>query len=129
MSPATIMAANRLANNGEDWSDIMAHKNSGTANRQWVTLEPRTCSVRLVEQIPGMTESINYSKKFLETGYLVCTGVPILQGIKEAADFQLEDAILRSAQVLKTSEKQNKFNMQHIHLEIKNSKLVCCIEI
>lgn len=100
MSPATIMAANRLSTNGGDWSNIMAIKNSGTANRQWVTLEPRTNSVRLFEQIPGVTESVDYSKQFLEMGFLVCTGVPILQGIKESANFELEDAITRSVQVI-----------------------------
>ena len=101
MSPATIMAANRLSTNGGDWSNIMAYKNSGTANRQWVTLEPRTNNVRLFEQIPGATESIDYSKKFLEKGFLVCTGVPILQGIKESANFELEHAITRGVQVIR----------------------------
>lgn len=100
MSPATIMAANFLSTNSDNWSNIMTLKNSGTANRQWVIFEPQKNIVRLFEQIPGITESVDYTKKFMDAGFLICTGVPILPEIKEYADFELEEAVLRATEVI-----------------------------
>ncbi|XP_051154546.1 putative phospholipase B-like lamina ancestor [Leptopilina boulardi] len=101
MSPATIMAANFLSTNSDNWSNVMTLKNSGTANRQWVIFEPQKNIVRLFEQIPGITESIDYTKKFMEMGFLVCTGVPIIQEIKDYANFELAEAVLRATEVEK----------------------------
>ncbi len=39
MEPIRVMVANRLATNGDQWTDIVARENSGTYNNQWMVLD------------------------------------------------------------------------------------------
>merc|ERR1719341_1747539 len=37
--PARVMAANRLARDGKEWTDITSQFNSGTYNNQWMVVD------------------------------------------------------------------------------------------
>ena len=36
---ARVMAANRLATNGKEWTDLVSLYNSGTYNNQWMVID------------------------------------------------------------------------------------------
>lgn len=73
-----VMIANRLADNGKDWTDIFAQNNSGTYNNQFQVLdlkqidldkrEVHSNALWIVEQIPGYTEAADVTK-ILKYGY------------------------------------------------------------
>lgn len=84
MSSVKIMAANRLATDGRTWFHVMLLQNSNDAAWQWITLEPRSRIVRLIEQLPGITRVADISKQFAATGALCCTGKARLCEIKVA---------------------------------------------
>ncbi|XP_012275336.1 putative phospholipase B-like lamina ancestor [Orussus abietinus] len=105
LSPIRIMTANRLASDGQTWSRLLARQNSGTSNRQWVTVEPRTGTVWLVEQMSTLTHATEYSKElFNEAGYLICTGIPTFQEIRSALSLERKAMSSRDAQISRLQE-------------------------
>ncbi|KAL7307537.1 hypothetical protein TKK_0000234 [Trichogramma kaykai] len=76
MSPARIMAANRLAEDLAHWSQLLGRRNSGTSSRQWLGVEPKIGSVGLVEQMSNITEYQDLTDEFKRTGFVACTGAP-----------------------------------------------------
>ncbi|KAG8036060.1 hypothetical protein G9C98_004639 [Cotesia typhae] len=81
MTAAKIMAANWLATDVNSWSRTIARRDGSENTRQllqWVILRPADSSVWFVEQHPVMTHAIDYSKIFLEKGYLFCDGNSLL---------------------------------------------------
>lgn len=83
MSSARLMAANRLATNGQSWFETMSHQNGGASAVQWITLEPRSTTILLVEQLPSLTVAMNYSEEFKKTGYLIYSGISNFQNVNE----------------------------------------------
>ena len=39
LEPVRVMAANRLARSGREWTEIMARHNGGTYNNQWMVID------------------------------------------------------------------------------------------
>ncbi|OAD58305.1 Putative phospholipase B-like lamina ancestor [Eufriesea mexicana] len=83
-----LMAANRLATNSQSWFNIMSHQNGGASALQWISFEPRSMTVLLVEQLPSITVAMNYTEEFKKTGLITYVGI---------SNFQNIDDILRPA--------------------------------
>ena len=73
MSQLRVMAANRLATNGEEWTDIMSKDNGGTYNNQWMIIDYNKIqqdgslddgTLWVFEQLPGLQFIINFKLKF-----------------------------------------------------------------
>lgn len=96
MSAGRIMAANRLAINGLTWSRFLERQNSGTANRQWIGVEPRTGQISLIEQIPGSSKHIFMTENFRKTGFLGCTGAPFIDEIRKELGGGRDESVARA---------------------------------
>nr|XP_031844295.1 putative phospholipase B-like lamina ancestor isoform X2 [Nomia melanderi] len=83
MSSARLMAANRLATDGQSWFETMSHQNGGASAAQWITLEPRSTTILLVEQLPSLTVAINYTEEFKKNGYLIYSGISNFENVDE----------------------------------------------
>jgi len=70
--PSAIMAANRLATNGQNWFQNIS-LNGVTKARQWIIFEPHNHIVQLVEQSEA-THIINISEQFANAGAICVTG-------------------------------------------------------
>lgn len=93
------MAANRLATSGLSWSRLLDRQNSGTSNRQWISIEPRTGVVSLIEQIPGFTQHVDHTNEFRSKGYLGCTGAPYSSTIRELLGGERDESVARAEQL------------------------------
>lgn len=80
------MAANRLATDGRTWSRILLLQNGNENARQWITVEPRSRTVKLVEQLSGITHVADVSEQFAATGAFCRTGKARLREINAAID-------------------------------------------
>lgn len=98
---ARVMSANRLATDGRSWSRLLALNNGGTSSRQWLAVDPRIISVWLVEQLPGFTHAVDYSKHFGSTGFVACTGAPISEENRKVVGAMRDAAVVRSDEVSK----------------------------
>lgn len=84
MSPARIMAANRLATEARAWSRLLARGNSpeksnrSSTSRQWLSVRPRDSTVWVIEQHPAITHAADYSEYFARNGYVLCHGDKLL---------------------------------------------------
>ncbi|XP_012255010.2 putative phospholipase B-like lamina ancestor [Athalia rosae] len=96
---ARVMTANRLAIDGRSWARLLALYNSGSASRQWLTVDPRINSVWLVEQVPGMTHAVDYSKDLDNVGFVSCTGTPVSNEIRKVTGTLRDVALARSAEI------------------------------
>ncbi|XP_025154223.1 putative phospholipase B-like lamina ancestor isoform X2 [Harpegnathos saltator] len=91
MSSAETMAANRLATDGRAWSRILLLQNGNTSARQWITLDPHSRTIGLIEQLSGITRVADISEQFAATGALCRTGKNRLREIKVAIDGKDDD--------------------------------------
>ncbi|XP_032680547.1 putative phospholipase B-like lamina ancestor isoform X2 [Odontomachus brunneus] len=82
MSSVKIMAANRLATDSHTWFRVMLLQNGNDAARQWITLEPRSRIVGLIEQLSGIIRVMDISEQFAATGAFCYTGKARLREIK-----------------------------------------------
>ncbi|XP_076756178.1 phospholipase B domain containing lamina ancestor [Xylocopa sonorina] len=83
MLTVRLMAANRLATNSQSWFDIISRQNGGASALQWISFEPRSASVLLVEQLPSITFARNYSEEFKKTGLVSYVGISNFQNIND----------------------------------------------
>ncbi|CAK9823095.1 Putative phospholipase B-like lamina ancestor [Anthophora retusa] len=83
MLTVRLMAANRLATNSQSWFNAMSHQNGGASALQWISFEPRTTSILLVEQLPSITVARNYTEKFKKTGFISYVGISNFQNIND----------------------------------------------
>lgn len=74
MSPARIMATNRLATDGHSWSRSMSLQTDADTAWQWIVLQPSGPIVWLVEQLPGTVRAANISKQYIDDGIFWSTG-------------------------------------------------------
>ncbi|XP_043518177.1 putative phospholipase B-like lamina ancestor [Frieseomelitta varia] len=82
MLTARLMAANRLATNSQSWFNTMSHQNGGASALQWISFEPRSMTVLLIEQLPSITVAMNYTEEFKKTGFISYVGISNSQNIK-----------------------------------------------
>jgi len=80
-----VIVANRMATNGQDWTQIFAKENSGTYNNQWMVVDYNKFrpgqpiqdgTLWIIEQIPGFTESGDVTKYLQTQGYWPSYNVP-----------------------------------------------------
>lgn len=76
-----VMAANRLARNGSDWSRLVQQSYSGSGNKQWLVVQPDADRVKLwvTEQIPGIICSEEQTQTLNNTSYWASYGLPFYQ--------------------------------------------------
>ncbi|EZA56893.1 Putative phospholipase B-like lamina ancestor [Ooceraea biroi] len=73
LMPSAIMAANRLATNGQNWFQNISLQKGASKARQWIIFEPRGRIVQLVEQSETV-RAINISEQFANAGAICVTG-------------------------------------------------------
>ncbi|KZC13268.1 PREDICTED: putative phospholipase B-like lamina ancestor [Dufourea novaeangliae] len=83
MLSARLMAANRLATNGQSWFESMSYQNGGASAVQWITFEPHNTTMLLVEQLPSLTVAMNYTEEFKKVGYVACVGTSNFQNVND----------------------------------------------
>lgn len=83
MLTVRLMAANRLATNGQSWFNTMSHQNGGANARQWISFEPRSTTMLLVEQLPSVSVAMNYTEEFKKTGFISYVGISNFQNIND----------------------------------------------
>ncbi|XP_011700719.1 PREDICTED: putative phospholipase B-like lamina ancestor [Wasmannia auropunctata] len=110
MSSAGVMAANRLAINGESWSRSMSLQNGIDVARQWVTLEPRNGVVWLVEQLPELVRTADISEQFAGADVLWAIGevhlaeTNVVINEKENNDMAKSEPVVRLQSNITTTE-------------------------
>ena len=77
LEPVRVMAANRLARSGKEWTEIMARHNGGTYNNQWMVIDYNKLgtdgslaagALWVFEQMPGQTWAEDQTEE-LSTGW------------------------------------------------------------
>ncbi|KAI4495679.1 hypothetical protein M0802_008514 [Mischocyttarus mexicanus] len=94
MSSIRVMTANRLATDSKSWSKFLTFQNDVNSMHQWITYEPRSSNVWLIEQLGTTTHVADYTKEFADSGVALFTGLPYFQEIKKAAGTINEDDLL-----------------------------------
>lgn len=97
MLTVRLMAANRLATGSQSWFNTISHQNGGASALQWISFEPRSMSMLLVEQLPKVTVATNYTEEFRKTGFVSYVGLPNFQSIGDAVRAGKRDANLTKA--------------------------------
>eukprot|EP00092_Neocalanus_flemingeri_P103747 GFUD01132790.1.p1 GENE.GFUD01132790.1~~GFUD01132790.1.p1 ORF type:complete len:586 (+),score=132.83 GFUD01132790.1:1-1758(+) len=76
--PARVMAANRIARNGKEWTDTVSLYNSGTYNNQWMVINYNNIrkdgtlqdgALWVLEQLPGQVWAEDQTQVLREKGY------------------------------------------------------------
>jgi len=76
--PVRVMAANRLATNGQEWTNIMSEDNGGTYNNQWMIIDYSKIqkngslddgTLWVYEQLPGRTWAEDQTNVLREKGF------------------------------------------------------------
>ena len=76
--PVRVMAANRLATSGEEWTNIVSQYNSGTYNNQWMVIDYNRVgedgslgdgALWVLEQLPGRVWAADQTSVLREKGY------------------------------------------------------------
>eukprot|EP00494_Astrolonche_serrata_P031173 UN31442 len=89
ISPSTVpywirvQVANKLATNGQTWTDIYAKEHSGTYNNQWMVIDlnkvgKKTGLLTIIEEIPGYTKADDVTDVLLKQGYWASYNIPYL---------------------------------------------------
>ncbi|KAK7480064.1 hypothetical protein BaRGS_00028701, partial [Batillaria attramentaria] len=89
-----VTVANRLAEDGDDWSETFARFNSGTYNNQWMVVDYKQYDeyfhqilpgfLTVLEQIPGKVHHEDVTEKLINTSYWASYNIPYFQDIFEA---------------------------------------------
>ncbi|GAB6033388.1 Putative phospholipase B-like 2 [Chamberlinius hualienensis] len=91
MEAFRVMSANRLAENGENWTNIFIKFNSGTYNNQWMIVnynlfQPGNANLSdgllwIIEQIPGYYEAADVTSVLRNQGYWASYNIPYFERI------------------------------------------------
>lgn len=96
-----VMAVNRMAKTGVHWTVLMAEQNSGTGSAQWLVVDYNRFSpgkplgedtLRLLEQVPGMTRQADLSRELATQGYWASYNRPYLEEVREKAGHTAAEA-------------------------------------
>ncbi|XP_050577965.1 putative phospholipase B-like lamina ancestor [Bombus affinis] len=104
MLTVRLMAANRLATNSQSWFDTISHQNGGASALQWISFEPRSMTVLLVEQLPRITVAMNYTEKFKKIGFISYIGISNFQNINDIVRPVKKDADLLKTRLTRLQE-------------------------
>lgn len=87
------MVANRLAADGLAWTKLFKKHNSGTFNSQWLVINyslfrpgrkiPRYGLLYILEQMPGLVETLDITEHFKNQTYWASYNVPLFPAIFE----------------------------------------------
>ncbi|CAE7314589.1 PLBD2 [Symbiodinium microadriaticum] len=86
-----VMAVNRVAKTGTQWTSMMAEQNTGTGNSQWIVVDYNRFSpgqplqrntLRIVEQVPGMTHQADITTELTSRGYWGSFNRPFFEDIR-----------------------------------------------
>lgn len=113
MSSIRVMAANRLATDSKSWSKFLTFQNGVNSMHQWITYEPRSANVWLIEQLGSITRVADYTQNLTDSGVVLCTGLPYFQEIEKAAGTINEDDLLTRKRYLMQSQ-ENVTIMEHV---------------
>ncbi|XP_075225599.1 putative phospholipase B-like 2 [Lycorma delicatula] len=89
--------ANRLASDGESWSNIFKLYNSGTYNNQWMILDykkfkpgnpPTTGAFWVLEQIPNKVVTSDLTQVLIDKGYWSSYNIPYYKDIYELTGYE-----------------------------------------
>lgn len=71
------MAANRLANNGKSWANLVSKCNSGTGNKQWLHVHSQRGVVKfwVLEQIQNIIISRDETNNLYSQRYWINCGI------------------------------------------------------
>ncbi|XP_017887359.1 putative phospholipase B-like lamina ancestor [Ceratina calcarata] len=94
MLTVKLMAANRLATGSQSWFNTMSHPNGGASAMQWISFEPRSMNVLLMEQLPKITVGTNYTEDFRKNGFISYVGLSNFQCIRDTVQPGKKDANL-----------------------------------
>jgi len=89
-----VMAVNRMAHTAQDWTTLFARRNGGIPSAQWLVvdynvfttgdaIQPDT--VRLLEQVPGLTYQADISDMLARQGYWASYNRPFFPETRRAA--------------------------------------------
>ncbi|CAE7227170.1 PLBD2, partial [Symbiodinium pilosum] len=87
-----VMAVNRVAKTGMQWTSMLADENTGTGNSAWLVVDynrftpgqplpPNT--LRLLEQVPGMTHQADITTELTSRGYWGSFNRPFFEDIRQ----------------------------------------------
>uniref|UniRef100_A0A7S3K4T8 Phospholipase B-like n=1 Tax=Aureoumbra lagunensis TaxID=44058 RepID=A0A7S3K4T8_9STRA len=92
-----VRTANALAESGKDWAQILGIKNSGTYNNQYDIIDLKLKNsnssglLTIVEQIPGLVQSIDRTEHLLEESYFLSYNVPHIPKIYQLSGYSTLD--------------------------------------
>lgn len=96
-----VMAVNRLAQTGLQWTNLFATLNTGTNIAQFIVVDYnrflpgqsiKDNTVRMLEQIPGMTHQADLSNELNYKGYWASFNRPYFQDIRKATGHTAAEA-------------------------------------
>ncbi|XP_029778050.1 putative phospholipase B-like 2 [Suricata suricatta] len=92
------IVANRLALDGDSWTDIFQKFNSGTYNNQWMIVDykafvpggpsPRRRVLTVLEQIPGMVVVADKTSELYQKTYWASYNIPYFESVFNASGMQ-----------------------------------------
>ena len=86
-----VMAVNRVAKTGMQWTSMMAEENTGTGNSQWIVVDYNKFTpgqplqrnaLRILEQVPGMTHQADITTELTSRGYWGSFNRPFFEDIR-----------------------------------------------
>eukprot|EP00439_Symbiodinium_sp_Y106_P070018 s3852_g12.t1 len=86
-----VMAVNRVAKTGTQWTSMMAEQNTGTGNSQWIVVDYNRFipgqplqrnALRILEQVPGMTHQADITTELTSRGYWGSFNRPFFEDIR-----------------------------------------------
>ncbi|CAJ1359163.1 unnamed protein product [Effrenium voratum] len=96
-----VMAVNRVAKTGTQWTSLLASQNLGTGNSQWVVVDYnrflpgqplRDNALRLLEQLPGLSHQADLSSELSARGYWGSFNRPFFQDIRRLSGHERAEA-------------------------------------
>ncbi|XP_045390713.1 putative phospholipase B-like 2 [Lemur catta] len=92
------VVANRLAADGDSWTDVFKRFNSGTYNNQWMIVDykafvpggpsPGTKVLTILEQIPGMVVVADKTSELYQKTYWASYNIPAFETVFNASGLQ-----------------------------------------
>ncbi|OLP85098.1 putative phospholipase B-like 2 [Symbiodinium microadriaticum] len=95
-----VMAVNRVAKTGTQWTSMMAEENTGTGNSQWIVVDYNRFTpgqplqqntLRILEQVPGMTHQADITTELTSRGYWGAFNRPFFEDIRRMSGHKIAE--------------------------------------